>query len=201
MNVGMMKRSAEKLIKAEGRKETLAALSDFAQVCGPEEVLELIRLDERTVTEINALYRERAQSIAERNDLATKLSALEKQQPVAYIRPDCLPKLCLARRSVVLRLKADHAATYALYARPVPAGNPENLENFVKERDAARQQAATLRSALVAVFGTDDLIALEVLKANYRHLGATMPLRRSHEKIIAAIDVLIATHPDNNPET
>jgi len=134
MDIFKMKKAAEKLIAANGRKETLAALSGFAQVCGPEEVLELIKFHERVAIELNSVHEWCFQALAARD----------------Y---------------------------------------------------TARQQAATLRSALVAVFGTDDLIALEVLKANYRHLGATMPLRHSHEKIIAAIDVLIATHPDNNPET
>lgn len=129
MNISKMKKAAEKLIAAEGRKETLAALSDFAEVAGPEQVLELINCHE--------------QALDERQALAEKLAAA------------------------------------------------------TAERDAARQQAATLRAALAAVFGTDDLIALEVLKANYKHSGPTMALRRANEKIIAAIDVLIATHPEN----
>lgn len=45
----------------------------------------------------------------------------------------------------------------------------KRIDALTAERDAASKQAATLRAALVAVFGTDDLIALEVLGANYRH--------------------------------
>lgn len=55
MNISKMKKAAEKLIAAEGRKETLAALSDFAEVAGPEQVLELINCHEQALDERQAL--------------------------------------------------------------------------------------------------------------------------------------------------
>lgn len=169
MNVGMMKRSAEKLIKAEGRKETLAALSDFAQVCGPENILALIEQLEKVMSDRNRF----AANFKSMCDIWSDVDT--------YARTHAGKKIGESVAEFALELLKEGDAAKA-------------------ERDTARQQAATLRAALAAVFGTDDLIALEVLGANYQHSGATKVAKQAHEKIVAAIDVLIATHPDNNPE-
>ena len=67
MNISKMKKAAEKLIAAEGRKETLAALSDFAEVAGPEQVLELINCHEQALDERQALAEKLAAATAERD--------------------------------------------------------------------------------------------------------------------------------------
>lgn len=75
MNISKMKKAAEKLIAAEGRKETLAALSGFAQVCGPEEVLELINLHERVAVELNSVHEWCFQALAARDYTARQQAA------------------------------------------------------------------------------------------------------------------------------
>ena len=85
MDIFKMKKAAEKLIAANGRKETLAALSGFAQVCGPEEVLELIKFHERVAIELNSVHEWCFQALAARDYTARQQAATLRSALVAVV--------------------------------------------------------------------------------------------------------------------
>ena len=162
MNVGMMKRSAEKLIAANGRKETLAALSGFAQVAGPEEVLELIKCHE--------------QALDERQALAEKVREWER---------------CAANWMASPEAQQRQAGYQELAGK---------LAAATTERDTARQQAATLRAALVNVMGGDDKEWLGRARSEAASFVSIYgPNRKmgyaAYPKFLAdAVGILLATH-------